>query len=89
MKEELYKWYPIIDEGEYWTEYDISVYRNGVEKTSTIVTNGKDIWTYPECNLSWSTVAKQGDWKYMRINIEDISCREESVFDKDCRFNIN
>lgn len=70
MKEELYKWYPIVDEGEYWTDYDTSVYRDGIEKISTIVTNGKDVWTYQECNLGWGTMAKQGDWKYMRIKID-------------------
>ena len=32
MKEELYKWYPIVDEGEYWTDYDTSVYRDDIEK---------------------------------------------------------
>lgn len=70
IKEELYKWYLIIDEGEYWTDYDISLYRDDIEKISTIVTNGKDIWTYSECNLSWGTMAKQGNWKYMRIKID-------------------
>ena len=71
MKEELYKWYPIVDEGEYWTNYDTSVYReDGIEKISTIVTNGNDVWTYSECNLGWGTMAKQGCWKYMRIKID-------------------
>lgn len=70
IKEELYKWYPIVDEGEYWTDYDTSIYRDNIEKISTIVTNGKDVWTYSECNLGWGTMAKQGDWKYMRIKID-------------------
>ena len=69
MKEELYKWYPIVGEGEYWTDYDTSVYRDDVEKISTIVTNGKDVWTYSECNLGWDTMAKQDNWKYMRIKL--------------------
>ena len=25
IKEELYKWYPVVDEGEYWTDYDTAV----------------------------------------------------------------
>ena len=32
MKEELYKWYPIVDEGEYWTDYDTAMYKDGIEK---------------------------------------------------------
>ena len=70
MSEELYKWYPIVDEGEYWTDYDTAVYRDDIEKICTIVSSGRDVWTYAECNLSWSTMAKLGDWKYMRIRIE-------------------
>ena len=45
MNEELYKWYPIVDEGEYWTDYDLGV---GSEKIKTIVTNGGDIYSYME-----------------------------------------
>lgn len=67
MKEELYKWYPIVDEGEYWTDYDTSVYRDDIEKITTVVTNGTTLYTYEECTLGWSTMAKSGEWKYMRI----------------------
>ena len=71
MKEELYKWYPIFDEGDYWTDYDISsINRDGLEKISTIVSDGIDIYTYEECSLSWGTMAKSGYWKYMRIKID-------------------
>ena len=69
MKEELYKWYPIVGEGEYWTDYDVSIYRDGVEKIATIVTTGSSIYTYEECPLGWDTMAKSGYWKYMRIKI--------------------
>lgn len=68
---ELYKWYPIVDEGEYWTEYDTAnVLFPNLNKVQTIVTNGARIYTYRECNLGWSTMAKSGDWKYMRIKID-------------------
>lgn len=70
MKEELYKWYPIVDEGEYWTDYDTSMYRDGIEKICTIVSSGTTIFTYEECPLGWSTMAKQDNWKYMRIKID-------------------
>ena len=79
-KEELYKWYPIVDEGEYWTDYELYPYMqlnpenykdtHNLDKIITIVTNGKDVWTHPECRLGWGTMAKQGDWKYMRIKID-------------------
>jgi hypothetical protein len=66
--EELYKWHPIVDEGEYWTDYDLGV---GSEKIKTIVTNGGDIYSYmEECRPGWSTMAKQGCWKYMRIKLD-------------------
>lgn len=68
MKEELYKWYPIVDDGEYWTDYD--TYRDGIKKICTIVSSGTTIFTYDECPLGWSTMAKQGGWKYMRIKID-------------------
>lgn len=69
-EEELYKWYPIVDEGEYWTEYDTAnVLFPNLNKVQTIVTNGARIYTYRECNLGWSTMAKSGDWKYMRIKL--------------------
>lgn len=69
-EEELYKWCPIVDEGEYWTEYDTAnVLFPNLNKVQTIVTNGARIYTYRECNLGWSTMAKSGDWKYMRIKL--------------------
>ena len=68
MKEELYKWYPIVDKGESWTDFDLGM--NG-EKIATIVTNGTYIYSYmEEWRLGWSTMAKQGNWKYMRIKID-------------------
>lgn len=70
MSEELYKWYPIVDEGEYWTDYDTAVYRDDIEKISTIVSNGITLYTYEECSLGWGTMAKSGNWKYMRIRVE-------------------
>ena len=69
--EELYKWYPIVDEGEYWTDYDLySVNLDTFEKISTVVSNGTTLYTYEECPLGWGTMAKQGSWKYMRIKID-------------------
>lgn len=71
IKEELYKWYPIVDEGEYWTDYDIAnVLSPSLNKIQTIITNGARIYTYHECCLGWGTMAKSGDWKYMRIKID-------------------
>lgn len=67
--EELYKWYPIKDDGEYWTDYD-EVYSENITKISTIVTNGTSIYTYEECPCSWDSMAKSGNWKYMRIKID-------------------
>lgn len=69
MKEELYKWYPIVDEGEYWTDYDIAGDKEGKEKIGTIVSDGNVIYSYEECNFGWGTMAKMG-WKYMRIKID-------------------
>lgn len=68
MKEELYRWYPIVDEGEYWLYSDTNT--EDTSKIRTVVTNGKILWTYYECRLGWGTMAKQGNWKYMRIKID-------------------
>lgn len=71
MKEELYKWYPIVDEGEYWTDYDIAyTKRDEFEKISTIVSTGTVLYTYEECPFGWGTMAKAGNWKYMRIKLD-------------------
>ena len=74
MKEELYKWYPIIDEGEYWTDWDIlslkdEISSESLPKISTIVTDGTILYSYEECNFSWGTMSKMG-WKYMRIKLD-------------------
>lgn len=69
IKEELYKWYPIVDEGEYWTDYDLTDSYNTL-KIKTVVTNEQVLWTYNNCPLEWGTMAKLGDWKYMRIKID-------------------
>lgn len=72
MEEEFYKWYPIVDEGEYWTDWDTSLKDEGSEnlpRISTIVTDGNVLYTYEECNFSWSTMSKMG-WKYMRIKLD-------------------
>lgn len=70
MKEKLYKWYPIVDEGEYWTDYDISwSNKDGIEKISTIVSDGTALYSYEECRIGWGTMAKLG-WKYMRIKLD-------------------
>ena len=70
MKEELYKWYPIVDEGEYWTDYDISwSNKDGIEKICTIVSDGTVLYSYEECRFGWGTMAKM-DWKYMRIKLD-------------------
>ena len=70
-KEELYKWYPIVDEGEYWTDYDIAgpLPKEGREKIGTIVSDGTILYSYEECRLGWGTMAKRG-WKYMRIKLD-------------------
>lgn len=65
IEEELNKWYPIVDEGEYWTESDMDN-RSGYR---TIVTDGTRIFTFQSNKEGWSTMAKRG-WKYMRIYIE-------------------
>ena len=73
MKEELYKWYPIVDEGEYWTDYELllpEAWDGETEKIITIVTNGTKFWTCKQCRIGWGTMAKSGDWKYMRIKID-------------------
>ena len=77
MKEELYKWYPIVDEGEYWMDDELSpkidpttlkrIYKDDIV---TVVTNGEYIMTKDGCIFSWSTMAKMGDWKYMRIKLD-------------------
>jgi hypothetical protein len=89
MKEDLYKWYPIVDEGEYWTDYDIAnVLSPSLNKIQTIVTNGARIYTYHECNFGWGTMAKSGCWKYMRIKLDDSICRDESFDGEMCRLGI-
>ena len=74
MKEELYKWYPIVDEGEYWTDYDLLLLNEHFDETNkirTIVTDGTRLWTCKQCRLGWATMAKQGKWKYMRILLSE------------------
>lgn len=76
MKEELYKWYPIVDEGEYWLEDEINpkiepetcrrIYKDNMV---TIVTNGEFLFNHNNSLLGWGTMAKQGNWKYMRIKL--------------------
>ena len=70
IKYKLYVWYQIVDDGEYWTDYDTSIYGDDIEKISTIVSNGTTLYTYEECHLGWSTMAKSGNWKFMRIKID-------------------
>ena len=67
IKEELYKWYDIVDEDEYWTEWE--TYRTG-PKIATIINRGDSLYTYEESYLGWGTMARQGCWKYMRIKID-------------------
>ena len=74
MKEELYKWYPIVDEGEYWTDWDTlslkdEISSESLPKISTIVSDGNVLYSYEECNFSWGTMAKMG-WKYMRVKLD-------------------
>lgn len=73
MKEELYKWYSIVDEGEYWTDWDISlkdeISSKSLPKISTIVTDGTVLYSYEECRLGWGTMSKMG-WKYMRVKLD-------------------
>jgi hypothetical protein len=91
MKEDLYKWYPIVDEGEYWTDYELLIrdeHHNEVEKIRTIVTNGQKLWTVKSCRLGWGTMAKLGCWKYMRIKLDDSICRDELFNDEMCGLNI-
>lgn len=75
--EKLYKWYPIVDEGEYWLDDEINpkvdpetlrrIYKDNIV---TIVTNGEFLFNHSTCLLGWGTMAKQGNWKYMRIKID-------------------
>ena len=73
IKEELYKWYPIVDEGEYWTDYELllpEACKGEPERIRTVVTDGTRLWTCKQCTLGWSTMAKSGNWKYMRLKID-------------------
>lgn len=63
--EELNKWYPVVDEGEYWTDADI----NCIAGIRTIVTDGQRIFTFQSNKEGWGTMARRG-WKYMRVYIE-------------------
>lgn len=87
MKEELYKWYPIVGEDDYWLNADA----NPLDDTPirTIVTNGRMLWTYEDCKIGWSLMVKQGNWKYMRIKIDDSVYRNESLDDKMIRCSID
>ena len=77
MKEELYKWYPIVDEGEYWLEDEINpkvdpetlrrIYKDNIV---TIITNGEFLFNHNTSLLGWGTMAKQGCWWYMRIKLD-------------------
>ena len=77
MAEELYKWYPIVDEGEYWLEDEINpkvdpetlkrVYKDNIV---TIITNGEFLFDHSTSRIGWGTMAKRGDWKYMRIKLD-------------------
>ena len=68
---ENYIWYPLVDEGDYWTDYDTSFYKDNIkEKISTIVSNGINIYTYEKCPFSWSMMAKFDNWKFMRIKLD-------------------
>ena len=79
MKEELYKWLPIVDEGEYWTDYELYSYKHlnpdgyndthNLDKIVTIVSDGTVLYSYEECNFGWGTMAKMG-WKFMRIKLD-------------------
>ena len=76
MKEELYKWYPIVDEGEYWLEDEINpkvdpetmrrIYKDNMV---TIITNGEFLFNHHTSYIGWGTMAKLGNWKYMRIKL--------------------
>lgn len=66
----LYVWYPIVDDGDYWTDYDTSIFGDDNGKINTIVSNGTILYTYEECPLGWSTMAKSGNWKFMRIKLD-------------------
>lgn len=65
IKEELNKWYPVVDEGEYWTNADIDC----VAGIRTIVTDGQRIFTFQSNKEGWGTMARRG-WKYMRIKLD-------------------
>jgi hypothetical protein len=55
VEEELNKWYPIVDEGEYWTESDM----NNTSGYRTIVTDGSRIFTFQSNKEGWSTMARR------------------------------
>ena len=65
--EQLYKWYPIIDEGEYWLDSDIGEDTSDIR---TIVAKDNHLFHYHDCPLGWGTMAKDGGWRYMRISID-------------------
>ena len=73
-REERYKWYPRVDDGEYWTDYDLcikdEVYSENITRVATVVTDGTSLYTYDICPYGWGQMAKHGNWRYMRIKID-------------------
>lgn len=72
-----YVWYPIVDEGEYWLDDEVNpkidpetckrIYKDNMV---TIVTNGEFLCNHNNCPLGWGTMAKSGNWKFMRIKLD-------------------
>lgn len=67
VNEQLYKWYPIVDDGEYWLPSDMGENTSDIK---TIVAKDNHIYSYYDCPLGWGTMAKQGGWMYMRIRLD-------------------
>ena len=66
----LYTWYQLTD-NEYWV--DFGILQEEFPNCQTIVCDTiYDSWyncimTYNECPIGWSSMAKQGTWKFMII----------------------
>ena len=69
----LYTWYPLTDD-EYWV--DDGELQETFPNCQTIVCDtvhgsmNNHIMTFNECHIGWGTMAKAGNWKYMRLKID-------------------
>lgn len=63
----LNKWYPLVDEGDYWIEYC------GLPNHyKTIITDGELFYTKDNCPYGWSTMANKSytKWYFSFVSIK-------------------